>query len=183
MIERSQFSTFRDSEKILCPVCESKSIVTQMRQESFPYGSGKEEVTLSAVVPVHSCQDCQFQFTDEQADQAKHNAICKHLEVMTPSQITWIRQQHNLSRAEFARVARIGEASINRWENALLIQNPAMDQYLYLLSFPENFERVKERNDHSFLIASTDFDQDSNPFIFLEITEDLEQEAKAFVFG
>ena len=183
MIERNQFPTFRNSEKIWCPVCESKSIKTQMRQESFPYGSGKEEVILSADVLVHSCQDCQFEFTGEFADQARHNAICKHLEVMTPGQITWIRQQYNLSRAEFARIARMGEASINRWENALLIQNPAMDQYLYLLSFPENFERVRERNDHSFLNSSCGFDQDPNPFTCLEITEDLEQEARMFVFG
>lgn len=183
MIEKNKFSTSRDSHKILCPVCESKRIVTRELSESFPYGSGKEEVTLSAIVPVHSCQDCQFEFTDELADQEKHNAICKHLEVMTPSQIAWIRQQYNLSRAEFARVARIGEASINRWENALLIQNPAMDQYLYLLSFPENFERVRERNEHSFLNSSCGFDQDPNPFTCLEITEDLEQEARVFVFG
>lgn len=183
MIEKNTFSAFPASQKILCPVCESKSIVTQMLSESFPYGSGKEEVTLSAVVPVHSCQDCQFEFTDELADQAKHNAICKHLEVMTPGQIAWIRQQYNLSRAEFARVTRIGEASINRWEKALLIQNPAMDQYLYLLSFPENFERVQQRNDHSFLNSFTGFDQEPNPFTHLEITENIEQKAMAFVFG
>ena len=102
---------------------------------------------------------------------------------MTPGQVTWIRQQYNLSRAEFARIARIGEASINRWEKALLIQNPAMDHYLYLLSFAENFERVQERNDHSFLNSSTGFDQESNPFTLLEITEDRKQEARAFVFG
>ena len=150
MIEKNKFSSFPDSLKILCPVCESKRIVTRKLSESFPYGSGKEEVTLSAIVPVHSCQDCQFEFTDELADQAKHNAICQHLEVMPPRQIALIREHYNLSRAEFARVTKIGEASINRWENALLIQNAAMDQYLYLLSFPENFERVRQRNDHSF---------------------------------
>ena len=183
MREKNSLIASSGTQKILCPVCESKSIMNQMRQESFPYGSGKEEVTLTVDVRVYSCQECQFEFTDEDADQAKHNAICKHLEVMTPRQIAWIRQQYNLSRAEFARVARIGEASINRWEKALLIQNPAMDQYLYLLSFPENFERVQQRNDHSFLNSFTGFDQEPNPFTHLEITENTEQKARAFAFG
>ena len=180
MIEKNTFSAFPDSQKILCPVCESKSIVTQMLSESFPYGSGKEEVTLSAVVPVHSCQDCQFEFTDELADEAKHNAICQYLEVMPPRQIALIREQYSLSRAEFARVTRIGEASINRWENALLIQNPAMDQYLYLLSFPENFARVQQRMDHSFHNFFAGSEQQPYQFAKLVPNESLRRQSDAF---
>ena len=180
MIEKNTFSALSDAQKILCPVCESKRILTRKVSESFLYGSGKEEVTLSAIVPLHSCQDCQFEFTDELADQEKHNAICKHLEVMNPGQIAWIRQQYNLSRAEFARVARIGEASINRWENALLIQNPAMDQYLYLLSFSENFERVRQRNEYSFRNLFAESEQQPNQFRSLKITPKLRRCAESF---
>ena len=180
MTEKNTVSAFPDSQKTLCPICESKRIVTRELSESFPYGSGKEEVTLSAVVPVHSCQDCQFEFTDEFADQAKHNAICQHLEVMPPRQITLIREQYNLSRAEFARVTRIGEASINRWENALLIQNLAMDQYLYLLSFRENFERVQRRNDLSFRSFFAESERQPDQFKSLKITPNLRRRAAAF---
>ena len=180
MIEENKFSAFPDAQKILCPVCESKKIVTRKLSETFPYGSGKEEVTLSAIVPVHSCQDCQFEFTDELADQEKHNAICQHLEVMTPRQISLIREQYNLSRAEFARVTRIGEASINRWENALLIQNSAMDQYLYLLSFPENFERVQQRNSHSFRNFFAGSEQQPYQYPILIPTEKHKRESMAF---
>lgn len=180
MIEKNKFFTSPDSHKILCPVCGSKRIGTRKLSESFPYGSGKEEVTLSAIVPVHSCQDCQFEFTDELADQAKHNAICQHLEVMPPRQITLIREQYNRSRAEFARVTRIGEASINRWENALLIQNSAMDQYLYLLSFPENFERVQQRNDHSFRNFFAGSEQQPYQYPALIPTENDKRQSAAF---
>ncbi len=180
MIEKNKFSISRDSRKILCPVCESKRIVTRKLSESFPYGSGKEEVTLSAIVPVHSCQDCQFEFTDELADQAKHNAICRHLEVMPPRQIALIREQYNRSRAEFARVTRIGEASINRWENALLIQNSAMDQYLYLLSFPENFERIQQRNYHSFRNFLAGSEQQPYQYPILIPTEKHKRDSVAF---
>lgn len=183
MIEKNTFSEFPDSQKILCPVCESKRVLTRKLSESFPYGSGKEEVTLSAIVPVHSCQDCQFEFTDEFADEAKHNAICQHLEVMPPRQIALIREHYNLSRAEFARVTRIGEASINRWENALLIQNPAMDQYLYLLSFPENFGRVQQRNAQPFRSDANSSDQPPDRFVRLKITENLRQKAREFALA
>ena len=50
-----------------------------------------------------------------------------------------------MSRAVFSRLTRIGEASLGRWENGLLIQNLAYDHLLYLLTFPENLERLKFR--------------------------------------
>lgn len=180
MIEKNTFSASPDSHKILCPVCENKRILTRKISESFPYGSGKEEVILSAIVQVHSCQDCQFEFTDEFADQAKHDAICQHLEVMPPKQVALIREQYKLSRAEFARVTRIGEASINRWEKALLIQNAAMDQYLYLLLFPENFERIRQRNEHSSRSLFPESEQQPSQFRSLKITPKLRRRAEAF---
>ena len=50
-----------------------------------------------------------------------------------------------MTRAAFAEMTRLGEASLARWEKGLLIQNPANDQLLYLLRFPENVERLRAR--------------------------------------
>ena len=36
-------------------------------------------------------------------------------------------------------------ASLARWETGALIQNGANDQLLFLLTFPENFERLRRR--------------------------------------
>jgi hypothetical protein len=48
-----------------------------------------------------------------------------------------------LSRAEFARLTKLGEATLVRWEKGSLIQNPANDQYLRLLGFEDNIRRLR----------------------------------------
>jgi transcriptional regulator with XRE-family HTH domain len=71
---------------------------------------------------------------------------------MTPAEIRAIRREAGaLSRAQFARITRLGEATIGRWERGELIQNRANDQLLYLLTFPENVTRLRnrERKDES----------------------------------
>jgi transcriptional regulator with XRE-family HTH domain len=64
---------------------------------------------------------------------------------LTPAEITAIRERYHLSRAEFARLTRIGEASLARWEGGLIIQNGSIDQLLYLLTFSENLDRLRHR--------------------------------------
>jgi len=64
---------------------------------------------------------------------------------MTPAEIVALRNKYRLTRAQFAEKTRIGEASLARWETGELIQNPANDGYMYLLSFPENLERLEGR--------------------------------------
>ena len=48
-----------------------------------------------------------------------------------------------MSRAAFAQVSGLGEASLNRWENGLAIQNHANDRYLRLLAHPEIMSRLR----------------------------------------
>jgi putative zinc finger/helix-turn-helix YgiT family protein len=180
MTEQDNLIQFPGSPEISCPVCESKNVVSRMEPESFSYGAGKDAVNLSAVVPVRRCQDCGFEFTDEVADRVKHNAVCQQLGVMNPDQITSIREQFGLSRAEFARATKIGEASINRWENGLLIQNAAMDQYLFLLSFAENFERIRRRPEEGTSHEPVVSNRESNVFVVLSITDRVRSQARAF---
>jgi DNA-binding transcriptional regulator YiaG len=92
---------------------------------------------------MRKCADCGFEFTDGAAESSRHEAVCRYLSVLTPEEILRIRELNGLSRAEFAKLTRIGEASLHRWENGLLIQNPAMDSYLRLLAFPESLERLR----------------------------------------
>lgn len=129
-----------------CAECGSDQIQTSPTREEFPYGSGADQVTLSAVVQVHQCGKCGSQFTDESAEQVRHEAVCRHLHLMTPREVQGVRRRYELSRADFSGVAGVGEASLARWENGLLIQNASNDRLLYLLTFPENLERLKSRN-------------------------------------
>ena len=168
-----------------CSVCDSSEVDVRTETEFFLYGADESAVELSANVQVYRCQDCGFEFTDSSAERAKQSAICRHLGVLTPDKIAGIRKQYGVSRAEFARLTKIGEASINRWENGQLIQSAAMDQYLILLSYGENFQKI--RTDQNFLarpnwpetavLAPTEV---SDRFNELEVTPELLAKAQVF---
>jgi putative zinc finger/helix-turn-helix YgiT family protein len=129
-----------------CFNCGSNHIATRMVTETFQYGSGAKAAELQVSIPVRQCGECGFEYTDSEADDLRHETVCRHLGVMTPAEVVALRKRYNVSRAEFAERTRIGEASLARWETGELIQNAANDNYLYLLSFPENFQRVVERH-------------------------------------
>src|SRR5579871_6816518 len=117
----------QSQEKMECPNCGSARIETTAQTETFTYGKGTSAVDLKAVVPVRRCLDCDFQFTDSAAEEAHHEAVCRHLDVLTPREIVALRSRYGLSRSEFAKVAKIGDASLQRWETGQLIQNPGYD--------------------------------------------------------
>jgi DNA-binding transcriptional regulator YiaG len=133
------------SEPRRCASCGASSVGTEMVVEEFAYGTGEDSVQLRATVPMRTCRECGFQFTDQHAEDARHDAVCRHLGVMTPREVEAVRTRLGMTRAAFAELTRLGEASLARWEKGLLIQNPANDQLLYLLRFPENVERLRSR--------------------------------------
>ncbi len=99
---------------------------------------------LSVTVPVRRCEFCDFDYLDKEGERIKHNAICRHLGVITPDEIRSIRRGFNLTRAEFCKITGLGEASINRWENGISMQTHAYDRYLRLLSHADIMSRLKE---------------------------------------
>jgi putative zinc finger/helix-turn-helix YgiT family protein len=135
-----------------CPECDSESVLTRIETQTFPYGRGAEQVMLSADVPVHECSSCGFVFTDARAEDIKHDAVCTHLGVLTPADVRTLRDRWNLSRGEFARLTKIGEASIARWESGALVQNPAMDQYLRLLAHDDVMQILLSRPNEADII-------------------------------
>jgi hypothetical protein len=67
---------------------------------------------------------------------------------LNPKEIRTIRG--DLSQVKFAELTRLGVATIGRWERGELIQNGANDQLLFLLTFPENFKRLRHRISGAF---------------------------------
>jgi DNA-binding transcriptional regulator YiaG len=128
-----------------CPNCGSRSIATRNVVDRFTYGTGADAVQLEAEVPFLRCAECSFEYTDAEAEDRRHEAVCRHLNVLVPEEIRELRDSYDMTRAEFAQATRIGEASLGRWETGQLIQNPANDNYLYLLNFRDNWERLKAR--------------------------------------
>jgi len=145
MTENGNVIKFPQPERIECPACEGQNVQTTIETETFTYGDGAEAVELTVRVPVRTCTHCGFQFTDDSAEDIRHEAVCHYLGIMSPKEIQMLRKAYDMSRVDFARLTRIGEASLARWESGQLMQNLAYDQFLYLLTFPENVERLKSR--------------------------------------
>ena len=135
-----------DPSKFVCGECGSERIRTSREIYNFPYGIGNDTVELSCEVPFRKCSDCGFSFIDGEAEDICHEEVCKHLGVMTPAKIRALRELHGLTQAQFKEVTKLGEATLSRWERGVVIQNQAYDNYLYLLAFPKNFDRVRERD-------------------------------------
>ena len=123
-----------------CPLCGDEEITTS--QESFTFNYGPKELT--AKVPVRRCKACEFEYLDGEAERLEHEAVCRHLGVLSPTEIRRIRGKCNMTRARFAEVTGLGEASLNRWENGLSIQTHAYDRYLRLLTRPRNILALEE---------------------------------------
>lgn len=128
-----------------CAACSGNNLSSRTETDEFEYGTGKGAVSLSASVVVFACDDCDFEFTGPSAEVARHEAVCRHLGVMTPAEIRYLRGRYGLSRLAFASITRLGAASIARWEAGSLLQNRAYDSLLYLLCFEDNLRRLRSR--------------------------------------
>lgn len=127
-----------------CPECDRQTVTTTLTPHTFTYGRGADAVQITAILPVRTCTHCGFQYLDKEGQRAQHDAVCRHLGVLTPSQIRAMREYHRLSPAEFARLTRLGTATIARWERGALIQNAANDLYLRLVGEEKNMQRLRE---------------------------------------
>jgi putative zinc finger/helix-turn-helix YgiT family protein len=167
-------------EKTECPACGLMSVQTLVRTVQFPYGTGESTVTLEAEVPVSTCASCGFEFTDDEAERIKHEVVCRNLGVMTPTEILALRNQHGLSRAEFADLTKIGDASLARWERGSLVQNAANDQFMYLLKWSENALRLKSRKFAARLSQKKDSSELASRFRNVEDLEKIARDAECF---
>ena len=118
-----------------CEEC-GHQVTTTWHHHTFLYGAGSSATDLAVWLPVRRCDHCDFDYLDDEGERLKHQAVCRHLGVLTPLEIRRIREDHELSRPAFAKLTGIGEASLSRWENGIKIQTPANDRYLRLLAYP-----------------------------------------------
>lgn len=145
MLDKQMKDKTRDGLIEVCPDCNATDFRVENKEQKFLYGTAGNEAELSARVPVYVCSNCGFEFTGPEAEDARHEAVCRHLRVMTPKEIVALRKRFGMSRSQFAETSLIGTASLARWEAGILIQNPANDQLLYLMHFEENIARLKNR--------------------------------------
>lgn len=155
----------------VCPSCGRKRIRIENQDYEFPYGTAEAEAMLMARVPMMICDDCGFAFMGRAGEEACHEAICKHLGVMTPANVRNLREMHGLTQTRFAKLTGLGEATLSRWERGTVVQNQAYDNFLFLLGFEDNVKRLAERMKFSGLRASEDSRKPT--FRSLAVTPDL----------
>lgn len=138
----------KQTPSIECPECDSPQVFTRPTEHKFKYGSGEKVVELECVLPVRVCAECGAEFVDDEGERVRNDIVCRHLGVLTPDEIHAIREREG-TRASFADLTGIGEASLSRWESGASPQTKAFDNYLFLLRFQDNIERLKSRG-HDF---------------------------------
>ena len=125
-----------------CDMCGTPGLKTELVRDPFIYGAGDAGVELVVDIPVRTCSSCG-PYTDDQAEDIRHDEVCRHLGVLTPTEIRDLRAKYDLSRAALARITGLGESSIARWERRDIIQNVGNDRYLRLLQDPAILLRAK----------------------------------------
>jgi putative zinc finger/helix-turn-helix YgiT family protein len=137
-----------------CPNCDSAEIEERQEEQEFAYGIGPEQVTLRTTLPVFVCPNCEFAFSDDRGEIARHAAVCSHLGVLTPAEIVSIRQSLSLSRSEFADLTGVGIASLQRWETGSQIQSKSNDKLIRLMRNPENISFLVEERIEPQILAT-----------------------------
>ncbi len=128
-----------------CPSCTGRHVASSWADEEFTFGADEAQAQLHARILIYNCPDCGFSYTTDQAEVARHEAVCRHLQLLMPREILAIREGYGLTRSDFAAITRIGAASLQRWEKGQLLQNAANDSLLFLLRNPQNLAALERR--------------------------------------
>ena len=70
-----------------CGMCGTPGLKTELVRDPFIYGTGDDGVELVVDIPVRTCSSCG-PYTDDQAEDIRHNEVCRHLGVLTPTTAT-----------------------------------------------------------------------------------------------
>lgn len=161
-----------------CPICDGPAETLWCLHE-FTYGVGDDAVELSADLPYGRCVACDFEFLDHDGERCKHEAVCRHLGVLSPWEIKDIRLRAKMSRAQFARLSGLGEATLARWEKGLITQNHGNDRYLRLLAQPGGLDRLRALT-HEASVDAEHTAPIAKRFPAIRITNELRQEQQVF---
>jgi putative zinc finger/helix-turn-helix YgiT family protein len=114
-------------------------------EHRFNYGLDPQAIELHCELPLRICEACGNQFIDHVGETIRHETVCRHLGVMTPREVRDLREKYEVTQAQFSQLTGLGEASLSRWETGASIQTKAFDSYLFLLTIPENVQRLRSR--------------------------------------
>ena len=68
-----------------CGEC-GHEVKTYWHDHTFRYGLKESAVDLTVRLPVRRCDQCDFDYLDEEGERLKHEAVCRHLGVLPPAE-------------------------------------------------------------------------------------------------
>ena len=77
-------------EAFECPDC-GRLTVYEWRLLRFIYGIGEDACEISVRVPMFCCNECDLQFLGSLGAELKHEAVCRHLGILSPKEIRSLR--------------------------------------------------------------------------------------------
>ena len=114
-----------------CPECGQGNLVALTRSEEFDFDIGDEVVKVRAAnVPVEKCDKCGEVMSGPAAANVRHEAICRAVGLLTPSEIKAIRERFGWSQQQLADLTDFGIATVSRWERGRLLQNRSANKVL-----------------------------------------------------
>ena len=166
-----------------CDLCGVTAVRTELVRDPFIYGAGEAAVELSANVRVHTCSNCGDSYTEYDAEVAYHEAVCRHLGILTPAEIREMREGYDLTRAEFAQLTGFGKATVGRWERGEVTQNRSADRYLRLLQDREVMRQLRALAEPTDSSASRTSMRPAAPrYVFIEVPRqnDIRESCRGF---
>ncbi len=125
-----------------CPDCGAREVRVAAESRSLNHTHGSA-VKLSVVIPIWTCKDCRFAYTDGRGQQIEQEAVESFLQRrLLPHEVRSIRVVLGLSREQFALLTGYGTATIKRWENGTLVQNASADRFLRLIADSEVAQKL-----------------------------------------
>jgi putative zinc finger/helix-turn-helix YgiT family protein len=137
---------FNEELTVLCECCGSDKVTVDLEDATFEYNDNKSIFELPVKLPVFTCSECELQYTGEEAEYLKHDAICKHHRHLNPYEIRSIRLGCGLSKQGLSELTGFGTASISRWESGQLLQSKSSDKLLRLLGNSGNLSFLQNLN-------------------------------------
>jgi HTH-type transcriptional regulator/antitoxin MqsA len=103
---------------------------------------------------MYECASCGERFLTPLQAKMVSLAVKKQARMaaglLSPKQITAIRQRLGLSQNELERLFGLGSKVVTRWETGRVVQSKAADVALRLLALdPENLRRLRLRRDQA----------------------------------
>lgn len=102
-----------------------------------------EKRQYSAELDVVACTKCGAEVIDEYARLQQHEVWCNDNGLLGPRAIRDLRERLKLSQEDFAKLLRLGPASVRRWERGVTVQNASLDSLMRLLEVDGNREDLE----------------------------------------